>query len=230
MLKNFEKYVKENHSLYEAGGLGSNAKPSEVKFDSQVQAGETFNVGKSNLNKSSSSYQATLSKVNLALTQVQKGKKLQVSVTGGASAIPFKGVNSTESDRLNKELANSRANAFIAAAKEDLGNLANNVDFLVQAPVIGTHTSGAEAQAEQNVKVSAKAPSGMTAAVDTTSTAKPTTDKKIVGLVGDNKSLTEVMITSVDGKNIFKFNLTSVAAINSALAKTGLILSSKAIK
>ena len=228
MLNNFEKYVKENYSLYEAGGLGSNAKPSEVKFDSQVKSGETFNVGKSNLNKSSSSYQSTLSKVKLALTQVQKGKKLQVSVTGGASAIPFKGVNSTESDRLNKELANSRGNAFITAAKEDLGNLANNVDFLLQAPVIGTHTSGIEAQAEQNVTVSAKAPGGMTAAVDTTSTAKPTIDTKLASTNSSGK--TAVLLISEDLKTNYRIDLTTVAIINAALAKHGMILSSRSLK
>lgn len=227
MIKNFDKYVREDHYLNEDGGLGSNAKPSEVKFDSQVQSGETFSVGKSDLNKSSSSYQSALSKIKLALSQVQKGKKLQISVTGGASAIPFKGVNATESDRLNKELANARANAFVTAAKADLGSLADKVDFLVQAPIIGTHTSGAEAQAEQNVKVSAKAPSGMTAAVDTTSVTKPTVDTKLVNQ--GTSSLKKVKIISEDLKTNYSLPLLSVTQINTILAKHGLVLSSKAL-
>lgn len=175
MIKDFKQFVNENYEVSEDGALGANAKPdTQGQVSATIDAGNTFDVGKSTINRDSASYKSAIDKINAAL-EFNKGmgvtKKLTILVTGGASAIPFKNSTAEESVEKNKKLATDRANAFVTAAKSDLKGAADKVEFKVLDPVLGTHTSGDAAKAEQFVKIQSSSAFGGSSAIDSTSTA-----------------------------------------------------------
>jgi hypothetical protein len=188
--------IKRLYEFNESGG-GTNMEPSKIVWSTPtvtiLKGIELFSTGADKINKESPSYKKLLAQLKDEFVKNRgTAGTIPYLITGGASAVKASATYD------NAALAKRRATNMLEALKTDLGaDYFPKFDFQLKSVVGKATVKGPEADAEQFVKVSHRAPTpSQTVARDATATPIP-----LPRLIGKGERGEEIPIEKIIGED-----------------------------